>query len=124
MSAGAACKGLLPGLRGLACIGALMVLGAMPAAHAQRAPWPTRPLRMIVPFPAGGSTDIIARTVANKLSIALGQPVVVDNRSGANGNIGTEMVARAAPDGYTIMIGGAATPSTPPSTRRNSASTC
>lgn len=66
--------------------------------------WPTKPIRMIVPFPPG-ALDPVARPVAAKLSEAFGQPVVVDNRAGANGAIGTEVVVRAAPDGYTIMLG-------------------
>jgi tripartite-type tricarboxylate transporter receptor subunit TctC len=73
--------------------------------------WPTKPLRMIVPFPAGGGTDLVARAAASKLSDALGQPVVVENRPGAGGTIGASAVANAAPDGYTIGI---ATSSTHP----------
>ena len=73
--------------------------------------WPTKPLRMIVPFPAGGGTDLVARAAASKLSDALGQPVVVENRPGAGGTIGASAVANAAPDGYTI---GVATSSTHP----------
>lgn len=66
--------------------------------------YPTKPIRMIVPFPAGGPTDIMARTVAQKLADAWGQQVVVDNRGGANGVIAQEIAARAAPDGYTIFV--------------------
>ena len=66
--------------------------------------WPAKPIRMIVPFPAGSSPDLIARIVTEKLAAVLGQPIVVENRPGAGGNIGTGMVAKAAPDGYTLLF--------------------
>ena len=66
--------------------------------------WPERPIRLVVPFPAGSSTDIIARIVAQKLSHRLGPQVVIENRAGASGNIGADAVAKAAPDGYTMGI--------------------
>lgn len=72
------------------------------AASAQA--WPARPIRLIVNFPAGGSPDIVARAVATPLSQALGQPVVIDNRSGAGGIVGADAAAKAAPDGYTILL--------------------
>ncbi|TDP71356.1 Bug family tripartite tricarboxylate transporter substrate binding protein [Roseateles toxinivorans] len=66
--------------------------------------WPSRPIKLLVPFPAGSSPDLIARAVAEPLAAALGQPVVVDNRPGAGGNVGTGMVAKAEPDGYTFLF--------------------
>jgi len=77
-----------------------LLLACAAAANAQD--WPSRPVHMIVPFPAGSSPDLIARILAEKLGPALGQPVVVENRPGAGGNLGTALVARAAPDGYTL----------------------
>jgi tripartite-type tricarboxylate transporter receptor subunit TctC len=73
------------------------------SAHAQGA-WPSKPIRVIVPFPAGSTTDIIARAIADKMGASLGQTLVIDNRAGASGTIGQAAVASAAPDGYTIMV--------------------
>jgi tripartite-type tricarboxylate transporter receptor subunit TctC len=81
------------------------------AAHAQD--WPNRPIRMIVPFAAGGSTDVAARLVGEHLTRALGQQVFVENRTGANGNIGTEAAAKSPPDGYTILVAPDAVASNP-----------
>ena len=71
--------------------------------------YPSRSLRMIVPFPPGGVTDVVARIVAARLSIEMGQPVVVENRAGASGVIGAEAGARSAPDGYTLVMGNIST---------------
>jgi len=83
----------------------LSVLFASGLAAAQpAAPYPTRALRMIAPFPPGGGTDQLARTFAMQIAEGLGQPVTVENRAGAGGNLGAEATAKAAPDGYTIML--------------------
>ncbi|RZI64126.1 Bug family tripartite tricarboxylate transporter substrate binding protein [Variovorax guangxiensis] len=80
-----------------------------PFATAQAADYPTKPIRFVVPYTAGGTTDLVARTVGQKVSEKLGQPVVIDNRAGAGGNIGMDAVAKAAPDGYTIGFGAIST---------------
>ncbi len=82
----------------------LALVAAAPAIAAAQ-DWPTRPVRFIVPFPAGGSTDIAARVVGDYLSRSLGQQIFIENRSGANGNVGVEAAARSAPDGYTFLVG-------------------
>ena len=82
-------------------IAAVIALGCLQNAWAQD--YPNKPIRWIVPFPPGGSVDILARLVGAKLTESLRQQVVIDNRSGASGNVGSEVVARAAPDGYTVL---------------------
>ena len=76
---------------------------AAPTLRAQSG-WPNKPLRIVVPYPPGGSSDIIARAISQPLSEALKQSVIVENKAGANGNVGAEMVAKSAPDGYTILL--------------------
>ena len=75
-------------------------------AHAQ---WPNKPVRFVVPFPAGGSTDVVGRIVAEHLRQSVGQGFVIDNRAGAGGTVGSDVVAKAAPDGYTMLIGTSST---------------
>ena len=83
-------------------------------AHAQSA-WPTaKPIRLVIPFPAGGATDIIGRTIGQKLSAALGQQVVIDNKPGAGGTIGADLVAKAPADGYTLLMATSSTHSIGP----------
>ena len=88
---------------GIATLAVLAV--AAPLTAAAQAAWPSKPIRLIVPFPPAGSTDVIARTVAERLGAALGQNVIIDNKPGATGAIGLEALARAEPDGYTIGLG-------------------
>jgi tripartite-type tricarboxylate transporter receptor subunit TctC len=85
------------------CVGLLALVATMPTG-AQAQDWPSRPLRFIVPFPAGGSTDVGARLTGEHLSRSLGQQIVVENKSGANGNIGMETAAKSAADGYTVLV--------------------
>ena len=87
----------------LARVAAVLVVCAFPA-FAAAAQYPTRPIRIIIPFPPGGGVDIVARTVAERMSARLNQPVVVDNRPGAGTTLGTELGAKATPDGYTLLI--------------------
>lgn len=87
---------------------ASLVLGSILLSFASLAAaqaWPSKPIKYIVPFAPGGTTDILARTIGDKLSVVLGQPVVIENKPGAGGGVGAEATAKAAPDGYTIMGG-------------------
>ena len=88
-----------------ACLAGLAVCALAGPAAAQTADWPTRTVTLINPFAAGSAVDVVARVVAQKMTQNLGQGITVDNRTGASGNIGTEGVARAKPDGYTLLLG-------------------
>lgn len=93
---------------GLAAIAVVTAVSAMalPTAHAQETDWPNKPIRMVVPFPPGGSTDAVGRMLGNLLADRLGQSVVIENRGGASGTIGSNVVAKADPDGYTLLVSG------------------
>jgi tripartite-type tricarboxylate transporter receptor subunit TctC len=82
----------------------ILALGLFAAAPAWAQDWPAKPVRFIVPYPPGGGTDLIARIVQKRLSEALGQPIVIENRGGAGGAVGTEAAAKSAPDGYTFLF--------------------
>ncbi|MGH6625506.1 MAG: Bug family tripartite tricarboxylate transporter substrate binding protein, partial [Burkholderiaceae bacterium] len=86
-----------------ACAAAVMTLVASPAPA--QGSWPTKPVRIVVPFAPGGTTDILARAVAPELSRTFGQQFIVENRAGAGGNLGAEVVAKAPADGYTLLMG-------------------
>ena len=81
-----------------------LILLALAAAAPAQAQFPSKPMRLIVPFGAGSANDIVARIVAPPLSEALGRPIVIENRAGAAGNIGAELAAKAPPDGHTLMV--------------------
>src|SRR4051794_37713618 len=85
-------------------IALLLTAGLVGSAIVEKE-YPSRPIHMIVPFPPGGPTDIIARPLAQKLSESLGQPVIIHNRGGAGGIIGADIVAKAPPNGYTLLMG-------------------
>ena len=91
------------------CAASLLVVAACAHGQTVTPPYPNRPVRLMVPFPPGGANDIVARLTAQKLSARWNQPVVIDNRAGAGGNIGTETGARANADGYTLTIGSTST---------------
>ncbi|MGH8765016.1 MAG: Bug family tripartite tricarboxylate transporter substrate binding protein [Burkholderiales bacterium] len=87
----------------------LILILLLAATSAMAQPFPNKPIHIVVPFPPGGGTDVVARMMAPKMQELLGQPVIVENRAGAGGNIGTEYVAKSPPDGYTLVVASAAT---------------
>jgi tripartite-type tricarboxylate transporter receptor subunit TctC len=93
-------------------LAALVLAASVPLAFAQS--WPTRPVKMIVPFPAGGPTDVLTRVLADKLTQSLGQPVVVENKPGAGGSIGADLAAKSPADGYTLLMATGSTHSVGP----------
>jgi len=98
----------------LYCVAGLALPNAVIAAE-DLSPYPVKAIRMVVPYPPGGGSDVVGRQVAQKLSVGLGQTVIVDNRAGAAGNLGAELVAKSPPDGYTILLGGSSTLAVSPS---------
>src|SRR5258708_26107989 len=83
---------------------ALAVLVTLAGSAAEAEPYPDRPVTLIVPYAAGGGSDVLARLLTEPLSKALGQPIIIDNRAGAGSRIGTEIAAKSAPDGYTLLL--------------------
>jgi tripartite-type tricarboxylate transporter receptor subunit TctC len=98
----------LPSVVRIAVVLLVCAAAAFPLAATSQS-YPSKPIRLVVPFPAGGSLDVVARAIGQKLSEAWGQPVVIDNRPGAGGNIGADLVAKSPPDGYTILEGALST---------------
>src|SRR5437764_7716154 len=87
-----------------AAIALLALAAASPGAVMAQQAWPSRPIKLIVPFPPGGTGDLLGRFAAKEMQSALGQPVIVENRAGAGGVIGSDAAAKAAPDGYTLVL--------------------
>lgn len=111
---------MIPSLTSLSALRLLafaVICMLLPTASAQV--WPERAVRLVVPFPAGGTVDAVARTVAQKIAEPLRQPVVVENRAGGAGSIGSEAVARATPDGYLLLMGTASTHGTNPAVQKS-----
>lgn len=104
-----------PHSRRIFVAGLATALASFAAVPARAQAWPAKPLRLVIPFPAGGSTDIVGRLLGERLSQALGQPVVIDNRAGAGGTTGSDAVAKSAPDGYTFLMGTSSTHAIAPS---------
>src|ERR1700754_3672846 len=105
-------------LRSIAAVGAGLVLGAaMPQASAQS--YPDKPVKLIVPMSPGGAVDTLARLLTHHMSTSFGKPVVVDNKPGANGLIGSDLVAKATPDGYTLLMPDLGTLTVGPATTPN-----
>ena len=98
-----------------ALLAALALVLTSGAGSALAQAWPTKPIRLVIPFPAGGSTDVVGRLIAEKIAPALGQPVVVDNRAGAGGTAGSDVVAKSPADGYTFLMGTSSTHAIAPS---------
>ena len=84
---------------------ALALAAAALSGHVQAQAWPAKPISLVVPFPAGGTTDVLARALAEKLTLSLGQPVIVESKPGAGATVGADYVAKARPDGYTLLVG-------------------
>ena len=99
--------------------GLVLLLAVLPGAAAAQSGYPARPVRILIPFPAGGGADVIGRTIGEQLSVSFGQPVVMDNRPGAAGRLATEMLVRAEPDGHTLLVGGVGPLAISPSLYRN-----
>ena len=90
---------------GSSALGLLLCAGLLPHLSVSAQGYPSKAITFTVPYPAGGGTDVVARTLAEQMSKRLGQPVVVDNKPGAGGILGTNAVAKAAPDGHTVLVG-------------------
>ncbi len=99
----------LPPVVRFAVVLLVAAVAAFPPAAMSQSSYPNKPIRLVVPFPAGGSLDVVARAIGHKLSEAWGQPVIIDNRPGAGGNIGADLVAKSPADGYTILEGALST---------------